>query len=134
VAYVLGDLATKVAALISYTEGTNIFLGTLPPTPDVCAAVYETGGTSPVYALGQAAPIFHNAGAQFVFRGGPSDYAGPRAVAKTAFDGLTALQNVDLTGVRYYFFSPQQNPFPMGPDENGRVRIAFNMLLMKDPS
>tara|TARA_R110000824_G_scaffold167181_1_gene343947 strand:- start:6043 stop:6441 length:399 start_codon:yes stop_codon:yes gene_type:complete len=130
----LVELGTKVAALISYTEGTNMFLGTLPSTPDVCAAVYETGGTAPTYALGQAAPIFHNAGTQFVFRGSPNDYAGPRAVAKTAFDGLIALQNVDLTGVRYYFFSPQQDPFPMGPDENGRVRIVFNMLLMKDPS
>ena len=48
----LVELGTKVAALISYTEGTNMFLGTLPSTPDVCAAVYETGGTAPTYALG----------------------------------------------------------------------------------
>ena len=128
------EVGTKLASLISYTEGTNVFLGTLPSTPDVCAAVFETGGTAPRYALGQAAPIFQVPGAQLIFRGAVSDYEGPRTVAKTAYDGFIALQNTDLTSVRYYLFQPLQAPFPIGEDKNGRVRIAFNMNFLKDPS
>ena len=34
------------------TLGTNLFLGTLPESPDACVAVYENAGSSPTFTMG----------------------------------------------------------------------------------
>ena len=34
------------------TLGTNLFLGTLPESPDVCTAVFENSGTPPAFTMG----------------------------------------------------------------------------------
>jgi len=128
------ELGTRLATALSGTEGTNVFLGEMPPIPNVCSSVRETGGFSPVYALGQAAPVFHRPTAQFNFRGEPGDAATPRTNAKTAFDAFIALQNVNLTGVRFHLFTPLQDVFPLKQDDLKRFTFSFNMQFLKDPS
>ena len=56
-ATVIDEIGTRLATAISGTLGTNVFQGMMPPTPDVCAAVYETGGLSGIEVLGTAGRI-----------------------------------------------------------------------------
>ena len=34
------------------TLGTNLFLATLPESPDACTAIYENSGTPPAFMMG----------------------------------------------------------------------------------
>jgi hypothetical protein len=128
------ELATQLATALSGTEGDDVFLGGMPPLPHLCSSVRETGGFSPVYVLGQAAPAFHRPTAQFNFRGVPGDQETPRTNAKTAFDAFIALQNTNLTNIRFYLFTPMQEVFPSDYDDQERYTFTFNMQFLKDPS
>jgi len=131
-ATVIDEIGTRLATAISGTLGTNVFQGMMPPTPDVCAAVYETGGLGGIEVLGTAGITFEQPGVQVVFRGNVDDYASARTPAQTAFNNLKTIQTEDLSGTRYDLTTMMQQPFALGPDENGRPRIVFNIIFQKE--
>jgi hypothetical protein len=132
VANVLDDLATRVATAISGTVGTNIFKSTMPPTPDACVSIIETGGLAPTRAFGTAGIQYERPGIQFLIRGAPNDYETPRTTAQTMFENLATIETEDLSGTRYYLSENLQEPFPLDVDEQERPTIAFNMVFTKD--
>ena len=131
-ANVLDDLATRVATAMSGTVGTDVFKSMMPPTPDACVALIETGGLAPTRALGTAGIQYERPGVQFLIRGAPNDYATPRATAQTLIENLATIETEDISGTRYYMSENLQQPFPLDVDENARPTIAFNMLFTKD--
>ena len=137
---VLNEIATKLASLGVGTLGTTIHMGMMPETPDVCCAVYEYGGLAPGYGFGTAGIFVETPAIQVVCRGAKDDYATPRAAAQTAYIGLAAVEVTTLsstgggTSALYYTIHPQQAPFMMQRDANGRVYIAFNCLCEKELS
>ena len=131
-ATVIDEIGTRLATAISGTLGTNVFQSMMPPTPNVCAAVYETGGLGGIEVLGTAGITFEQPSIQFVFRGNVEDYESARTPAQTAFNNLKTIQAEDLSSTRYDLSTTLQQPFSMGPDENGRPRVAFNMIFQKE--
>ena len=131
-ATVIDEIGTRLATAISGTLGTNVFQGMMPPTPDVCAAVYETGGLGGIEVLGTAGITFEQPRVQVVFRGNVDDYASARTPAQTAFNNLKTIQTEHLSGTRYDLTTMMQQPFALGPDENGRPRIVFNIIFQKE--
>ena len=131
-ANVLDDLATRCATAISGTVGTNVFKRLLPPSPDACVALIETGGLPPTRALGTAGVQYERPGIQFLIRGAPNDYQTPRTTAQTLFENLATIETEDLSGTRYYLSENLQEPFALDVDENHRPTIAFNMVFTKD--
>jgi hypothetical protein len=130
----LDDVATFIASACSLTVGTDLFKGKLPDTPDECAAVFEYGGLAPDYTLGQTAASVEYPRIQFVFRGDPDDYSGPRATAETAYRACAAQRGSTLTSTKYQALLPLQPPFLLNRDPKGRVSIAFNVQAMKELS
>jgi len=131
---VLDDIAVFVATTAGLgTVGTDVFKGIMPPTPDVCAAVYEYGGLPPDYALGTAGISQEYPRVQIVVRGAAQDYDGPRDRAETAYQAIAAVANTTVNSVRYQYINPLQAPFFLKRDENDRVYIAFNVEAGKDP-
>jgi hypothetical protein len=136
----LNEIAAKLAALGLGTLGVDLFIGFLPATPPACGAVYEQGGLAPELGFGQPGILFETPALQVVFRGAPGDYAGPRAKAEAAYQGLAAVEAQTLsagaggTSAFYHWIHPQQAPFLLDRDDSQRVRIAFNALCEKEPS
>lgn len=128
----LDEIATKLAALGCGTVGTTIYKGAMPATPDACCTIYETPGLAPEYSFGEAAPTQETPGIQVVFRGAPDDYATPRALAQTAFDGLSAVMVESLSGTAYHWIQPTGSPFLFRRDENRRPYIAINFLAERE--
>lgn len=115
------------------TAGTDLFAGFLPDTPEVCGAVYETGGTSPVRAMSGlpgTAP-FERPRIQVVFRATQYDYATARLKAHNAFMLLDGLPKRTINGTQYYWGEAVQSPFVMNRDGNGLVKIACNFDIVK---
>jgi|TARA_R110000824_G_scaffold1386_10_gene7084 hypothetical protein len=133
-ATVIDEMGTRLATAISGTLGTNVFQSMMPATPNVCAVVYETGGMPGIEVLGTAGITFEQPGVQLVFRGNVQDYESARTPAQTAFNNLKTIQSEDLSGTRYDLATMAQQPFSLGPDEQGRPRVAFNMILQKEVS
>jgi chloramphenicol 3-O-phosphotransferase len=127
----IDEIATFVASACSLTVGTDLFKGMLPPEPDEAACVYEYPGSAPDYVMGSASIDQENPRVQIVFRGERDDYETPRDTAETAYRALAAVANQSLSSTRYLNIEPLQSPFALGPDGNGRHRIAFNCQITK---
>lgn len=138
----LDEIAAKLVALGvgSITAPITIFLGSMPASPDACCAIYETGGIAPEMGFGSAGIRYETPAVQLLFRGAAFDYVTPRGLAQTAYEGLSAVEAATLsagigeTSAFYHWIHPMQAPFSLGPDENQRHRIAFNVLCEKERS
>lgn len=127
----IDEIATFVATACSLTVGTTLFKASIPPSPDAAACVYEYPGLAPDYVMGSALISHEYPRVQLVFRGTKGDYETPRTTAETAYRAIAAVANQSLSSTRYLNIMPLQAPFSLGPDENGRPRVAFNCQLAK---
>ena len=131
----LGDYLTSQSGG-TLTQGTNLFLGARPPTPDACLTVYETGGLPPVHAFNPAAgqAKVEMARVQVVARAAGEDYEAARLLAHRAFVLLDGLPSRSINGVAYKWGAAIQSPFLMGRDEQSRLLVACNFDIVKELS
>lgn len=108
--------------------------GSLPATPEVCAAIYEYPGLEPEYVFGKATIDIEHPRLQIAFRGAPDDYEEPRARAESAYRYLGSLGHGPVNGTRYLTIRPLQPPFRIDYDKNRRWVIGFNVHIDKEPS
>jgi hypothetical protein len=66
-----------------------------------------------------------------VARGAERDYRTPRLKLNDIYLLLEGLGDRTINGVSYLWFGAVQEPFPMGLDENGRMRMAVNFDITK---
>lgn len=66
---------------------------------------------------------------QVVVRG--DGYAATRAKANNIFRSLDGFRTRTINGTTYHWMQAVQSPFQMEPDANNRVRIGFNLDIMK---
>lgn len=129
----LDDMVDYLSSAGTTSDGTAIFAGILPDAPDIAVAVYETGGTSPTYAMnalpGQA--VVENPRIQVVCRNVKDDYATARRKAQDIFLLLDGLPSRTINGTSYKWGSAVQSPFLMRRDELGRCVIAQNFDIVK---
>ena len=135
----LDEVAAKLQTLSVGTIGVDLFKGTMPETPDACTAVFEYGGVAPTMGFGSAGIFYESPSVQIVCRGVKDDYSTPRSLAETAYEGLASVEASTLsvsggTSAFYHWIHPNQPPFQMQRDVNGRVYIAFNCLVEKELS
>lgn len=129
----LTEIADKLASLGLGVVNTTIHLGKMPESPDVCCAVYETGGMSPDFGFGSAAIKYESPAVQVVFRGAKYDYLGPYNSCYTAYTGLAQVQAQLLGATFYHWIHPKQAPFKLREDPTSRMYIACNFQTEKDP-
>jgi hypothetical protein len=115
------------------TLGTSLFLGTMPDTPDVMIAVYESSGSSPQFTMGSAAFAFESPSLQVICRASLSDYPAARDKAATVSGYLGALANVTISGINIMRVAPQGSILPMGEDQNRRPLVSVNFSCMVRP-
>lgn len=108
------------------TLGTNIFLGILPESPDVCIGVFEYEGLAPMFTMGTASIEIDRPSVQILFRATKDDYLTARDAADSARILLSAVANQTLSGTRVLRIEPVGSIMPMGVDKNSRPILSSN--------
>lgn len=135
----LKDIQTYLAAYtpsLSLTAGTNLFRSIMPTSPDLCVALYDTGGLFDEPDLGTDGGVIR---AQFptikvMVRGAPDDYDTPMALMYGIVAALAKIgaATVTLSGTDYQAITARQPPFDLPRDGNFRIPIICNFQVFKD--
>jgi len=141
----LDDIATYLCACTSAfiaMKGTagNLVKSQLldrTPAPDTLTALYETGGSGPVWAFGSTSPVYETAGLQVLSRS--TSYATAHTRAHSAYVWLGGINNQRVpnssgtsTSCLYLDVQPDQPPFSIGVDANGRWLSSVNFTVRKE--
>lgn len=121
----LDDIAAYLEDQSVGTVGTDIFMGTMPDTPDSCIALYEYAGEPPEQIGNIERP-----GLQVRVRD-PS-YSAGRAKIESVVNALAGLYEQVLSGHRYLYIRAQQSPEAMGRDQSGREEFVVNFIVIKE--
>jgi hypothetical protein len=122
----LDAIGTKLQTDGVGTLGTDIFLSTMPETPDAIVAVYEYAGTSPDFTMGAGLYAIDHPNIQIRVRGARESYVTTAAKARAARDSLASVANTTLSGIAVARFSPNGSLNPLGMDANDRSLFTIN--------
>ena len=116
---------------LGLTTGTNLFLGTLPDSPDTAAAVYETGGFFPIHAMSASAgnAAVERPRIQIVTRA--AKYQTARQLMHNIFTRLDGLGDTTINSTRYLHMTAVSSPAAIGTDPSGRARMVLNLDVVK---
>lgn len=102
----------------------DIFIETMPDSPDVAIGLFTTGGLAPDVATSVARPRV-----QLVVRGG-RDPREAALLATAIYEALHGLRSMEFVpgGTRIMLASAvQSGPIRLGPDDNGRHEYSINL-------
>ena len=108
------------------TLGTNLFLGTLPESPDVCTAVYENAGTPPAFTMGTGGIAIDYPMIQVICRAGKDDYPTARDAVETIRNLLASVTDVTISNVHILRIEPMGSVNPLGVDPKQRPLLSVN--------
>jgi hypothetical protein len=132
------SLETEVAAYFVSkglgTLGIDLFLNYMPETPDICGAIFRTGGSPPQGGFGVPGVLHEMPGIQIRFRGVARDSTGPQAKIEAAYRALAEVQGTTLSGTKYLMVRMSQSPFVLERDDRERVVWTVNALAEKELS
>ena len=115
------QVATYLQAQALGTIATNIFVGSLPPTPDNCIAVINTGGVAPSIDIPDKTPTF-----QVIIRN--TNYETGETTLSSVRTALHQFMNDTLvTGQTYVYsiFAVAEGGH-IGRDDQGRDEFSIN--------
>ena len=108
------------------TLGTNLFLGTLPETPDACVAVYENSGSSPAFTMGTGGIVIDYPMLQIITRAGREDYPTARDKAENIRVLLASVLEKTVSGIHIMRIEPMGSINQLGVDPQYRPLISVN--------
>jgi Bacteriophage minor capsid protein len=135
-------LATVTPSLGTYVpsgvlppgDAPVILKGSMPASPSRVLVVRPYGGPPSDLGFGVDGIQFEYPGLQMVSRGEPNDYVEPLQRLERAYQAGAKVQARTLSGTYHLLWSPQQPPFPLDKDENGRFIFVCNFIVQKEPS
>ena len=129
---VLEDMGDYLEAEGVGTQGSTIFLGEIPDSPDACTALYLYSGGPSVQAMGLAVgksvvdfPRLH-------VEGRATTLAAAEARVQAVYDELHNLGSVTINTTVYKSITALQRPFQLGVDQNERHLVACNFEVARD--
>jgi len=108
------------------TLGTNLFLGTLPETPDACVAIYENSGSSPAFTMGTGGIKVDYPMIQIISRGAREDYPAARDKAETIRNLLASVLEESVSSIHIMRIEPMGSVNQLGVDPKYRPLISVN--------
>jgi hypothetical protein len=108
------------------TLGTNLFLGTMPETPDECVAVYENSGSAPMFTMGTGGIVIDYPMIQIVARAGREDYPTARDKAESIRTLLASVLDSTISSVNIMRIEPMGSVNPLGVDSKFRPMVSVN--------
>jgi hypothetical protein len=117
------DLIEGTSAL-GLTFAADLFVSEMPPTPDECVSVHDTGGYGAEVDYTYERPTV-----QVRVRGGKGEYEVAHAIAQDIRDALNGQANVSLNGARYVGIWCEGDVMSLGYDDNHRPLFTVNFRL-----
>jgi len=108
------------------TLGTNIFLGTLPDSPDSCIAVYENAGSSPTFTMGSGGIRIDYPMLQIICRAGREDYPTARDKAENIRVLLASVLEQTVSVVHILRIETMGSVNLLGVDPKYRPLVSVN--------
>jgi hypothetical protein len=128
------NIAYSIASILESegvgTLGTDIFVGTMPESPDKCLATYDSGGSPPEPNL------IHRPNVMIHVRGNKQGYESASDLVFTTYTTLHNLGNFRYNDWWYLLVWAASDPIWLGMDENNRpvFSINFNVKRVLDPT
>ena len=130
---ILEAIGNKLATDGLGTLGTNLFLSLMPDTPDLCTAVYEYSGLSPLDTFGASVNIaLDRPSIQVMTRAARNDYVAARDRAVDVRNSLAKISNQTLSNINILRIAPLSAINSIGLDEKDRplVTISFTAVVV----
>jgi hypothetical protein len=118
----------------SLTLGTNLFIGMMPDTPTICAAIFETASMAPDFTMNgsDAEPVLENPRIMLYVR--HSSYSTGRSLIDTIWKQMQNVSNESLSSVTYLRIQGLGSPEFLERDKNFNVMFRANFQVMKELS
>lgn len=126
----LEGLAARLQSASVATSGTDLFIGIMPNSPDLCVALYEYSGTSPLEVMVDDAATLERPSVQVMTRGPRNDYPAARDLMVSVRDTLTAITNETISGVTFLRVAQISSINALGVDENERPRFTLSLQIV----
>jgi hypothetical protein len=127
----VGDYVdTQVAAL---TMGANLFLGMMPNSPDLCVAVYEKVGNTPVEHLRDGGVSLERVRIQVLVRGARDDYVTPRDLSLQVRGVLQSVVDQSLSGISVMRIQSDAWIGPMASESDDRPMFSAQFRAIYQP-
>lgn len=123
----LEALADKLTAASVATVGTNLFIGIMPNSPDVCVSLYEYAGSPPLEVLRDNAATLERPSVQVMVRASRNDYPTARDLITDVRDSLTGITDETISNVRFLRVNQNSAINAVGTDENDRPMFTLSL-------
>ena len=121
---ILEALADRLQAASVGIVGTDIFIGIMPSSPDVCIALYEYAGEPPMEAFRDGGASIDVPSIQVMVRASRNDYPTARSKIVAVRDNFSAVTNETSGSVVFLRVHELSSINALGVDENDRPRFT----------
>lgn len=121
----LEALADRLNSASVAVTATNLFIGLMPSSPDLCVAIYEYSGAAPLEVMNNDSATLERPSVQVIVRGARNDYPTARTLIENVRDTLTAISNETISGVRFLRVMGLSSINALGVDDNDRPRFSL---------
>ena len=128
----LEALADRLNSASVAVTGTNLFIGIMPATPDLCVALYEYAGAAPLEVLRDNAATLERPSVQVMVRASRNDYPTARSLMASVRNTLTNITDETISGVRFLRVSEISAINALGTDENDRPRFTLSLQVVQE--
>lgn len=121
----LEALADRLESASVAVIAQDLFIGLMPDAPDLCVALYEYSGASPLEVLASNEATLERPSVQVMVRGGRNDYPTAKALIEAVRDTLTNIANESISGERFLRVNNLSAINALGVDDNDRPRFSL---------
>ena len=123
------DFKDRLVSQSVATFATDLFVGTMPDSPDLCLVIRDTAGFKPESRYEWKRP-----GAQIVVRGAEGGYRAAYTLIKAAYDALHAQNNLTINSTVYKLIEAAHEPIYLGEDDKERPMFSLNFEVQRAAS
>lgn len=123
----LEGLASKLNTASVAVTASNMFIGIMPDTPDLCVALYEYAGTAPLEVMVDDTATLEQPSVQVMTRGARNDYPAARTLIENVRDTLCGITDETISGVRFLRVSNLSAINALGTDEKDRPEFSLSL-------
>lgn len=109
---------------VGLTFPTDLFVSEMPKEPDLCAAVFDSGGFDPDAHIDYQRPTV-----QVRVRGNKGAYVAAHSLAQAIRDALNGLNDQTVNATRYIGIWVVGDVLSLGQDDNGRPLLSVNFRI-----
>jgi hypothetical protein len=128
----LESLADRLNSASVAVTASNLFIGLMPDQPDLCVAIYEYSGQSPLEVLTSNTATLERPSVQVLVRASRNDYPTGRTLTASVRDVLTAITDETISGERFLRVNSVSSISALGVDSNDRPRFSLSLQVVME--